>query len=116
MTFAIHNFGGSVAISAEATGLVIRGPRELSKREYWPPDALLTTGAWRASIEIEQLLELGLAEETDGAVQVPYENFETIQNDIPVSLIGAWTSHSPFLRSEERRVGKEGRSRWSPDH
>src|ERR1039458_10601170 len=21
-----------------------------------------------------------------------------------------------FLRSEERRVGKEGRSRWSPDH
>jgi hypothetical protein len=103
VTFAIHNFGGSVAISAEATGLVIRGPRELSKREYWPPDALLTTGAWRASIEIEQLLELGLAEETDGAVQVPYENFETIQNDIPVSLIGAWTSHSPFLLKIDRK-------------
>src|SRR2546430_16689083 len=24
--------------------------------------------------------------------------------------------HSPPLRSEERRVGKEGRSRWWPDH
>ena len=90
-------------MSAEATGLAIRGPRELSKREYWPPDALMTTGAWRASIEIEQLLELGLAEGTDGAVQVPYGSFETVQNDIPVSLIGAWTSHSPFLLKIDRK-------------
>jgi hypothetical protein len=103
VTFAIHNFGSSVAMSAEATGLAIRGPRELSKREYWPPDALMATGAWRASIEIEQLLELGLAEGTDGAVQVPYGNFETIQNDIPVSLTGAWTSHSPFLLKIDRK-------------
>jgi hypothetical protein len=103
VTFAIHNFGTSVAMSAEATGLAIRGPRELSKREYWPPDALMTAGAWRASIEIEQLLELGLAEGTDGAVRVPYGNFETIQNDIPVSLIGEWTSHSPFLLKIDRK-------------
>src|SRR3712207_2770317 len=26
------------------------------------------------------------------------------------------TITNPFPRSEERRVGKEGRSRWSPDH
>ena len=103
MTFAIHNFGNSVAISAEAEGLVIRGPQDLSKREQWPREALLTTGAWRTSIEIEQLLELGLAEETDGAVRVPYGNFETIQSDMPVSLIGAWVSHSPFLLKIDRK-------------
>ena len=27
-----------------------------------------------------------------------------------------WTSRSPLPRSEERRGGKEGRSRWSPVH
>ncbi len=103
MTFAIHSFGGSVAISAEAAGLTIRGPRKPSRREYWPQDALLATGGWRTSIEIEQLLELGLAEETEGAVRVPYENFEAIQTDMPVSLIGAWAPHSPFLLKIDRR-------------
>jgi len=103
VTFSIHSFGSSVAISAEATGLTARGPRELSRREHWPADALLTAGAWRTAIEVEQLLELGLAEETDGAVRIPYENFETIQNDMPVSLIGAWVSHSPFLLKIDRK-------------
>src|SRR2546430_17616349 len=35
----------------------------------------------------------------------------------PIEIIGKLVK--PFaltLRSEERRVGKEGRSRWSPDH
>src|SRR2546430_12541524 len=28
----------------------------------------------------------------------------------------AWESHADVRRSEERRVGEECRSRWSPDH
>src|ERR1035438_216442 len=31
-------------------------------------------------------------------------------------LAGERLLGSPFQRSEERRVGKEGRSRWAPDH
>src|SRR5256885_7090416 len=36
-------------------------------------------------------------------------------------LTGHWQTSTPSIgdindRSEERRVGKEGRSRWSPDH
>src|SRR2546429_9104812 len=27
-----------------------------------------------------------------------------------------WTARTTFMRSEERRVGEEGRFRWSPDH
>ena len=103
MKFAIHNLGGSVSISAEAAGLIIRGPRDLSRREHWPEDALLATGGWRTSIEVEQLLELGLAEETDGAVRVPYGNFDTIGSDMPVNLIGAWVLHSPFLLKIDRK-------------
>ncbi len=49
------------------------------------------------------MLELGLAEEADGAIRVPYANFEAIQNDMPVSLIGAWTPHSPFLLKIDRK-------------
>jgi len=64
---------------------------------------LAETGAWRSAIEIEQLLELGLAEEQDGAVRIPYENFEAIANDMPVSLIGAWVVHSPFLLKIDRK-------------
>src|SRR2546425_12516213 len=32
------------------------------------------------------------------------------------AAFGAVVSHVPPIRSEERRVGKERRSRWSPDH
>ena len=103
MTFTIHQFGRSVEISAASTGLTIRGPRDLSKRENWPADALATAGAWRTSVEIEQVLESGLAEMQDDAVHVPYSNFEAIQRDMPVSFIGAWSPHSPFLLKIDRK-------------
>src|SRR3712207_2649812 len=35
---------------------------------------------------------------------------------IPVLLYQAWAFVAPAVRSEERRVGKECRSRWSPYH
>jgi hypothetical protein len=103
MTFFIHRFGNSVEVSAAPEGLTIRGPRELSKRENWPADALTTTGAWRTAVEIEQLLESGFAEEHDGVIRVPYANFEAIQSEMPVSLIGAWSQHSPFLLKIDRK-------------
>src|ERR1044071_9396186 len=38
----------------------------------------------------------------------------TILNDEIYQL--TWTEHEVYVRSEERRVGKECRSRWSPYH
>src|SRR5207253_3907376 len=37
---------------------------------------------------------------------------------VPAEMIAGWNVPSPLPRnrSEERRVGKECRSRWSPDH
>src|SRR5260370_37552910 len=40
---------------------------------------------------------------------------EVFERDVAVFLVGTGTAANA-LRSEERRVGKEGRSRWSPDH
>ena len=90
-------------VSAGDQGLTFRGPLPPSTRENWPQAALTETGAWRTAIEIEQLLELGLAEEHDDCIRVPYQNFEPIQSDIPVSLISAWTAHSPFLLKIDRK-------------
>ena len=44
----------------------------------------------------------------------PYVNFLGI--DFTVIEEGRVEAHMPLHRSEERRVGKECRSRWSPYH
>jgi SNF2 domain-containing protein/helicase-like protein len=103
MTFFIHRFGSSVEVSATPEGLTIRGPRELSKRENWPADALAATGAWRTAVEIEQLLEEGLANEEQDEICVRYSNFAVIQSEMPVSVIGTWSPHSPFLLKIDRK-------------
>jgi hypothetical protein len=103
MTFFIHRFGDSVEVLAGPDGLTIRGPRELSKRENWPADALAATGAWRTAVEIEQLLEEGLADEEQDEIRVRYSNFAVIQSEMPVSLIGTWSPHSPFLLKIDRK-------------
>lgn len=103
MTFSIHKFGGSVELLAESDGLAVRGPQEPAERQNWPGDALAAAGGWRSAIEIEQLIELGLAELRGGAVVLPYRNFEAIRQDVPVSLIDAWVLHSPFLLKIDRK-------------
>lgn len=103
MTFDIHPFGGSVRLQAEPEGLALRGPVVLSRRENWPADALGSQGGWRTAVEIEQLLELGLANEAADAVWVRYGDFESISNEMPVGFTGAWTGHSPFLLKIDRR-------------
>src|SRR5580704_12401232 len=103
MTFFIHRFGKSVEVLAAPEGLTIRGPRELSKRENWPADALAAAGAWRTAVEIEQLLEEGLADEEQDEIRVRYSNFAVIQSEMPVSLIGTWSPHSPFLLKIDRK-------------
>ena len=47
---------------------------------------------------------------TDKALDVPEQESE----GIPITYVPA--RNTVFLRSEERRVGKECRSRWSPYH
>ena len=45
-----------------------------------------------------------------------YVTMSTIKRYEATELVPASLQLAPFLRSEERRVGKECRSRWSPYH
>jgi len=106
MSFLLQRFGPSVEITAEREGLNIRrtvGDLDLSRRENWPAESLSALGAWRTAIEIEQLLELGLAEVIGHQVVVPYGNFQTIESDMPVGLDKTGTQPSPFLLKIDRQ-------------
>jgi len=103
MKLSLHRLGNSVEICAELPGLIMRGPGDLSVRDRWPRDAINAPGGWRTAIEVEQLIELGLAETTADSVIVPYGNFPTILEDIPFSLTSAWAKPSPFLLKIERQ-------------
>jgi hypothetical protein len=103
MMFTIHRFGQLVEITAEREGLIIRGPQGVSSRERWPADAIAAPGGWRTAIEVEQLIELGLAESDECRVLVRFDNFQTIAEDMPVGLVSAWSAHSPFLLKIDRK-------------
>ena len=103
MTFDIHRFGSSVEIVAATSGLLIRGAADLTMRENWPADALAVPSGWRTSVEVEQLLEIGFAQEDNGCILIAYENFEAIQNEMPVNFVSAWSPHSPFLLKIDRK-------------
>src|SRR2546423_2113590 len=47
---------------------------------------------------------------------VPFDRSDSVAARAAVERAGGLTDSVVAWRSEERRVGKEGRSRWSPDH
>ena len=106
MTFHLHSFPGAVQVSAEPEGIAVHSAaqgHDLARREDWPAEALAAPAGWRTAIEIEQLVELGLAEDKDGKILVPYQNFQTIDSEMPVSFTKAWAQPSPFLLKIDRK-------------
>jgi hypothetical protein len=106
MTFQLHLFPGDVKVVAESEGIAVYGPRRcgvLTSREHWPEAALDAPLAWRTAVEIEQLLELGLAEISEGEVVVPYSNLSVIDEEMPVEFPRAWVKPNPFLLAIDRK-------------
>src|SRR5689334_14371891 len=104
MTFDVHRFPGGIAVSATDRGLRIQtddSTVEIGRRETWPAKAIAAPGGWKAAIEIEQLLELGLAESDGRAVDVPYGNFEAVEG-AEIGLTAMWTPGSPFILRIDR--------------
>jgi hypothetical protein len=106
MRILLHRFDGGVEVAAGDVGLEVSIPSRasnLAARESWPSVALSAPGGWRTALELEQLTELGLAEASKSGVVVPYNNFMEIDEQIPVSLVHAWSEPSPFLLQIDRK-------------
>jgi superfamily II DNA or RNA helicase len=74
---------------------------DIGKRETWPPEVLAAPGAWKTAIEVEQLLELGLAERDGSTVRVPYGEFQAVE-EAEIGLTAAWTPGNPYLLKIDR--------------
>lgn len=112
MIFHLHSFPGDVEIIAEPEALAVvsvRDTLDLSRRDNWPTAALKAHAGWRTAVQIEQLVELGLAEVDNGRVLIRYANFEPIAAEMPASLINSWVDESPFLLKIDRKsdVGRK---------
>jgi hypothetical protein len=104
VTLDLHRFPGNISVLATERGLRIQASDsavEIGRRETWPAEAIAAPGGWKAAIEIEQLLELGFACSDGRAVEVPYVNFEAIE-DAEVGLTATWTPGSPFILRIDR--------------
>jgi hypothetical protein len=105
LIFHLHDFAGRIAVIANEGGLTVRSDDpsiEIGKRESWPAESIAAPGAWKAAIEIEQLLELGLAAGENRNVVVPFENFDAVE-EAEIGLTSAWVPGSPFILRIDRQ-------------
>jgi hypothetical protein len=106
MMFELHTYGGhDIVIHADEDGLIIQSRRPeivVERRETWPPELLSISGAWKTAIEIEQLLELGLAVKRDNSVVIPYDDFSAIES-AEIGITKAWVQSCPFRLRIDRR-------------
>src|SRR2546430_2911065 len=96
----------ATAITASVVITACDGERSSS------PTALSTSGSIAADREQSRLLYATVPPTTGAATQLVAANFEAMR----VRVIGSTGFPFSAARSEERRVGKECRSRWSPYH
>ena len=97
----------------------IFGLRE--KKYSWLEKHDISKAKWK---EIKPQSEFYLFIPQDIRLLEKYQCFKKITEIFPVNSVGIVTARDDFvidydkdkLRSEERRVGKECRSRWSPYH
>jgi len=104
VTFDLHQFPGTISVLAAERGIRVQAGEPavaIGRRETWPPDAIAAPGGWKAAIEIEQLLELGLAVADGPAIEIPYSNFEAVE-DAEIGLTATWTPGSPFILRIDR--------------
>lgn len=99
--FILSAIGDHVAVSCDQSGLLFSGPGRLDRRELWPDDTRQTSAGVRVAIELEQLLELGLAEAVVNEVRIPFENFADVEA-FDIDITARWTTPCPFLLKIDR--------------
>jgi hypothetical protein len=98
VSIEIGRLGASVVVVAEAGALCLRATGldfTLEERRRWPRDALRAPGGLTTAIEVEQLLEQGLALSDANGISVPYPAFEDIER-LGLRFARRWAEQSPF--------------------
>jgi SNF2 family DNA or RNA helicase len=100
MTLTIARIGEHISLDAESDGLWIRNTASfaLNDQTTWPTELLGSESGRLISIELDQLLEQGFAEEIQGQVKIPYSAFSTVRQ-IGMQCSTRWTQWSPFMLS-----------------
>jgi hypothetical protein len=103
MSILLKQFGKDVALRAQADALYLisADPIDWSHQETWPPDTREQSSGRRTAFEAASLLEMGLANVTDGALRIPYGNFPEIEAE-EFRLATAFAEPSPFLLKIDR--------------
>src|SRR3712207_3899326 len=79
-------------------------------------------GLARCRFDVDRMVDMRLREQLGGTPAETLRRFRGVVDSrtAPSGHVDAWLGeavvHGEDVRSEERRVGKEGRSRWSPYH
>jgi hypothetical protein len=99
-TIPLASVGDEVASAAEPAGWAIRvlasGEYDLSCRGGWPPKLATTSRGRRAVAEVEQLVDMEIAESDAGGVVIPWEKFGAVFADaFALPLMGS--SPSPLM-------------------
>ena len=92
-----------IQFSAEKRGwqVAAQSGADLSERDAWPAVVLEQPLGHLAALQVEQLLDLELAEEFSGAVVIPWDRFAAAL-ELELPLITMWSEPSPLMLAVSR--------------
>jgi len=98
MSWNIGTLANCIGIEAAPQDFVLNplGPWDLSNSEAWPSGALGSTLGMRVRLEVESLLERGLAVSTEGRIEIPWSRWDDLVK-LGLELPRHWMPWSPFL-------------------
>jgi len=98
MSIRIGVLEDAISAWADAVAFHVRpeGPWDLADRSGWPASVMATSKGIQLALEVESLLERGLAEAAEGAIQVPWGNWDELVK-LGLELPRYWMPWSPYL-------------------
>jgi hypothetical protein len=104
MTFDLFSLGDSVRVVAAEDGVRVtsKDPQiDISRKDSWPSHVLSLPGGWKAAVQIEQLLERGLAGISADGLLLPYSNMDdAVAESLDITV--GWVQPAPYLLKIDR--------------
>jgi superfamily II DNA or RNA helicase len=98
ITFDLFSIDGAVGATADEDGIRIQAKSaaiDIFQKETWPAKVIDQPGAWKCAIQIERLLESGLASRDETGFCLPYSRVSEAA-ELESDLTASWIPHSRF--------------------